>query len=138
MAKNPLELSKQIKVDPIDRLDLDDHQKRYLKAKYKGADFDTAIERLRGGEGYGDVLGGLVTYETPTLRDRWNKYINEGIGSGDNVDYWNQELEDIETLLPFKDQKEHDTWLNQGAAWKGEPEWLDLTEQLIKKYEGGK
>ncbi len=72
------------------------------------------------------------------LRDRWNRYINEGIGSGENIDYWNNEIMDIEKQLPFKDQPEHDKWLNMGATWMGEPEWLNMTDELLKRYEGGK
>lgn len=71
----------------------------------------------------------------PSLRDRWNKYIKYGIGSGTNVDKWNKEIEEIESQLPFADQKEHDRWLDLGVAWKGEPEWLDLTDELLKRAE---
>lgn len=68
----------------------------------------------------------------PSLKDRFDKYIKYGF-SGKNVDKWNKEIEDIESQMPFKDKAEHDKWLDMSAAWKGEPEWLDMTYDIIKR-----
>ena len=42
---------------------MDPAQVEELKSKYKGLDLENAIERLKGGEPFGDILNGLVTYE---------------------------------------------------------------------------
>lgn len=68
--------------------------------------------------------------ETRNLRDRWNNYINEGF-EGVDTDYWNKEIADIESQLPFENEEEHKNWSNQGASWMGEPGWLDLTEKIL-------
>lgn len=68
----------------------------------------------------------------PSLKDRFDKYIKYGF-RGNNVDKWNKEIEDIESQMPFKDKAEHDKWLDMSAAWKGEPEWLDMTYDIIKR-----
>lgn len=68
----------------------------------------------------------------PSLKERFDKYIKYGF-SGKNVDKWNKEIEDIESQMPFKDKAEHDKWLDMSAAWKGEPEWLDMTYDIIKR-----
>ena len=130
--KNPLQMSEYLlKTEQLtpDRLN-------ELKSRFKGKDYDEALNRISMGEPYGDVLNGLVSYDTPSLRERWNRYIDEGIGSGEDTDYWNQEIIDIESQLPFKDDEEHKRWSDQAATWMGEPEWLNLTDELIKRYEG--
>lgn len=42
---------------------LDPSHIKELKNRYKGKDYAEAISRLKGGEAFGDILGGLVTYE---------------------------------------------------------------------------
>lgn len=73
----------------------------------------------------------------PSLRERWNKYLKYGM-RGTNPDKWNVEIQEIEKMLPFKDDAEHKLWLDRGTAWKGEPEWLDQTNELIDRYERNK
>lgn len=46
-----------------EKYDLDPNQVKELKSKYKGKDYAEAINRLKGGEAFGDILTGLVTYE---------------------------------------------------------------------------
>ena len=46
-----------------EKYDLDPSHIKELKNKYKGKDYAEAIGRLKGGEAFGDILGGLVTYE---------------------------------------------------------------------------
>lgn len=46
-----------------ERYDLDPSQIKELKSKYRGKDYAEAINRLKGGEAFGDILNGLVTYE---------------------------------------------------------------------------
>lgn len=100
---------------------------KYIYGSFnEGQDRNNALERLN-----------KVYPENRTLRDRWNNYLDNGF-LGDNVDYWNNEAVEIEKQLPFKDQPEHDKWLNMGATWMGEPEWLNMTDELLKRYEGGK
>lgn len=46
-----------------EKYDLDPNNIKELKNKYKGKDYAEAINRLKGGEAFGDILNGLVTYE---------------------------------------------------------------------------
>lgn len=46
-----------------EKYDLDPSHIKELKSKYKGKDYAEAINRLKGGEAFGDILNGLVTYE---------------------------------------------------------------------------
>lgn len=75
-----------------------------------------------------------------TLRQRYNDYLRNGF-SGKNTDKWNKEIEFIESKLPFKDEQEHQKWLDMASNWKGEPEWINMTNELIDRYnksgEGG-
>jgi hypothetical protein len=48
-----------------ERYDLDPSHIKELKNRYRGKDYAEAINRLKGGEAYGDILNGLVTYEEP-------------------------------------------------------------------------
>lgn len=43
--------------------DIDTDQLHELKQRFKGKDYNEAMKRLLGGEAYGDILNGLVTYE---------------------------------------------------------------------------
>ena len=69
------------------------------------------------------------------LRQRWDDYINYGLphGSDRYPELWNNEFIEIEKQLPFKDQEEHDKWSNKAATWMGEQDWLDLTDEIIKR-----
>lgn len=75
-----------------------------------------------------------------TLRQRYNEYLKNGF-SGKDIDKWNEEIEFIESKLPFKDEQEHQKWLDMASNWKGEPEWINMTNELIDRYnksgEGG-
>ena len=89
----------------------------------------------------GDGLSKKMTYKMPgTLRQRYNDYLRYGF-SGKDPEKWNKEIEFIESKLPFKDEEEHKSWLDKGTAWKGEPEWVNMTNELIDRYnksgEGG-
>lgn len=69
-----------------------------------------------------------------TTRSKWNRYFKHiGDGNPRTVDKYNKLIEEIESELPFKNQEEHDKWSNLGAAWKGEPEWLDLTDEILSR-----
>lgn len=46
-----------------EKYDLDPSHIKELKNRYKGKDYGEAIKRLKGGEAFGDILNGLVTYE---------------------------------------------------------------------------
>ena len=76
-----------------------------------------------------------------TTRSKWNRYFKHiGDGNPRTIDKYNKLLGEIESELPFKDQAEHDHWLDLASLWKGEDEWPTLTEELIKRGEnpGGK
>lgn len=94
--KSPLDMSKQLK-DPYYGLDLDNFQKDELVSKFKGKDLETALERLRGGEGYGDVINGLVRYENYDDESQYpnSKYLvkETSIQNPDpsNFSYWDDE-----------------------------------------------
>ena len=60
--------AKQIYIDAItdeevEKYGLDPDQVVELKQKFKGKDYKEAIKRLKGGEAFGDIINGLVTYE---------------------------------------------------------------------------
>ena len=67
-----------------------------------------------------------------TTRQKWNKYIACGF-NGDNIDYYNNLIMEIEQELPFKNEKEHQKWLDMGMTWTGEIEWLRLTEKILER-----
>lgn len=67
-----------------------------------------------------------------TTRQKWVEYLAHGF-DGNNVEYYNNLIMEIEQELPFKNQREHDKWLQLGMIWKGESEWLKLTETLLKR-----
>lgn len=71
---------------------------------------------------------------SPSLRERWNRYLDNGF-DGDDTDYWNDEIIDIESQLPFISRAEHDDWLHQGSIWKGEPGWPALTDKILKRID---
>lgn len=70
-----------------------------------------------------------------TLRERWNNYFKNGIGSGEDTDYWNNEILEIEKRLPFGSRAEHDKWLDLGSRYMGGLEYPNLTERLLHRHE---
>ena len=90
----------------------------------QGDDRTHALERLN-----------RVYPETRNLRERWEDYINYGVPHGSErlPELWNDEFVEIEKQLPFKDEEEHKKWSDQAATWMGEPEWLDMTEDLVTR-----
>ena len=50
-------------LDRIDKYSLEPSHIQELKTRYKGKDYDEAMKRLLGGEAFGDIINGLVTYE---------------------------------------------------------------------------
>jgi len=68
-----------------------------------------------------------------TLRERWDNYFNHGLGSGEDIDFWNNELIDIEQALPFKDDVEHDKWSQMLEVYKGEPEFDKFMGEILKR-----
>lgn len=72
--------------------------------------------------------------KTPSTREKWNKYLKYGL-RGTNPKKWNSTIEEIESELPFANEIEHQKWIDLGSLWKGEPEWLNLTEELLKRQE---
>lgn len=72
--------------------------------------------------------------QEPTLRERWNKYLKYGM-RGTNVDKWNKEMEYLDSKLPFKNKEEHDKWVQMGDVWKGDSEWLEMTDEILKRTE---
>lgn len=71
-----------------------------------------------------------------TTRSKWNRYFNHiGDGNPRTIDKYNRLIGEIESELPFADQKEHDEWSNQAATWNGDPKWINLTEELLTRAE---
>lgn len=71
-----------------------------------------------------------------STRSKWNRYFKHiGDGNPRTVDKYNRLIEEIESEMPFENDDEHKKWLDLGASWKGEPEWLDLTENLLQRGE---
>lgn len=66
------------------------------------------------------------------LRNRFNKWL-ENYEKGENTDYWNDEIQEIENLMRFKNQEEHNKWLDLGSTWMGEPEWINLTNKILSR-----
>ena len=71
------------------------------------------------------------------LMSKWNEYITNGF-SGENTEYYNNLLVEIEKEMPFESKEEHQEWLNIGATWNGEPEWLKMTENIIERLNWNK
>lgn len=69
-----------------------------------------------------------------TIRELWNYYF-ENIGTGEDVEYFNNLLNNIEQLLPFESVEEHNKWLDMMATWNGEPELEEFMEELLKRTE---
>ena len=90
--------------------------------KHKPVVFKTSIDQAKSMQ------------KTPSLRDRFNRYLNNGF-SGSDIDYWNEEIIDIENELPFENDEEHNKWLDLGSIWTGQAEWPQLTEKIIKRGE---
>ena len=141
MAKNPEQLVKTWGEDLTDFYNNEFYKQangnrdEFIKHNIDRFGIPRGSTRQKEMEHYGSVFDKM---SKPSLRERWNRYIDEGIGSGEDVDYWNQEITDIEKQLPFKDNVEHKKWSDMGSTWMGEPEWLNLTDELLKRYERGK
>lgn len=69
-----------------------------------------------------------------TTRQKWDMYMKNS-WNGDDPAYYNRIYGEIEDELPFETQEEHDTWLDKGSTWMGEPEWPALTEKILKRGE---
>ena len=137
MAKNPNQLAENYlhinSGHTPTQEELDDEVREMFRNRPEGLNY--IYDTYPKGEERTNALNRLnrVYPETRNLRERWNDYIDFGIGDGERPEMWNDEIIDIEKQLPFKDQAEHDLWLNRGSAWKGEPEWLDQTEELLTR-----
>lgn len=71
-----------------------------------------------------------------TTRSKWNRYFNHiGDGNPRTIDKYNALIGEIESELPFADEKEHQKWLDLGSTWSGEEEWPTLTEKLLYRQE---
>lgn len=75
--------------------------------------------------------------ETPQqdLKTRFNKWL-KGQSTGNNPEKWNKEIGEIEKLLPFKDQEEHNKWLQLGSTFTDPSEYQTFTHGIIDR--GGK
>lgn len=138
MANNPRELSKQLihlKTPKVTQDTLDEEVRDMFANRPEGLEY--IYDNFAEGDERNNALKRLdrVYPEQRTLKERWDDYINYGLphGSERYPELWNDEIIQIEKQLPFKDQEEHDKWANQAATWMGEPEWLDLTNEIIKR-----
>lgn len=75
-----------------------------------------------------------------TTREKWDRYNKIGYtGDPKDIDESNQLMIEIEEeLMPYMSDEEHEKWADMGATWTGEPEWLDKTEEYLKRVENGK
>lgn len=120
--KSPLDMSKQLK-DPYYGLDLDNSQKDELVSKFKGKDLDTALERLRGGEGYGDVINGLVRYEN--YDDPVYSYFRNKFNVTD---------EDLNNLRHY-DYDRRDYKDNSKLTWRDDlSKWADPVKDFVEEH----
>lgn len=76
----------------------------------------------------------------PTLREQWDSWKRmKDTGSDYSIKKNNRILNAVsEGIKPYVSPEEHDKWLDDGMAWKGEPQWLDKTDEYIKRVESGK
>lgn len=72
-----------------------------------------------------------------SLRERWNNYFDySGLGGeSDEIDFWNNELIDIENQLPFKNQKEHNVWTDLSDEYSGGEDLPNLTSAILSRIE---
>lgn len=112
------------------------------KPSYNANDEDSIWESFEKGEIteeernklLGERSKNIVEKGNKTTKEKWDEYINNGF-NGDNVEYYNNLIQEIENELPFKNQQEHDKWLDMGMSWNGEQEWLDMTEEIISRQD---
>ena len=73
----------------------------------------------------------------PTLREQWDSWKRmKDTGSDYSIKKNNRLLNAVaEGIKPYVSPEEHDKWLDDGMAWKGEPQWLDDTEKYLKRID---
>lgn len=74
----------------------------------------------------------IIEKLTPTLREQWDDYFKNSF-NGDDPHYYNGLIAEIEAQLPFENEEQHKKWLELGSAWRGEPEWPQMTNDLVDK-----
>lgn len=76
----------------------------------------------------------------PTIREQWDSWKRmKDTGSDYSIKKNNKLLNAVaEGIKPYVSPEEHDKWLDDGMGWKGEPQWLDKTDEYIKRVESGK
>jgi len=69
-----------------------------------------------------------------TIRELWNHYWNHEEW-GLDIEYFNGLVESIDQMLPYKNEEEHEKVLDMMSLYRGEPEFDDLMDEIIKRTE---
>jgi hypothetical protein len=68
------------------------------------------------------------------LYKKWKKYYLKD-ETQENIDKSNETMIELEKAIPFKDEEEHNKWLDLGATFKFFEDFEDLTLSIIKRGE---
>lgn len=78
-------------------------------------------------------------YQLPSkkyLLRLWTKYSNlieKGDGDSESIDKENMLICELENHLPFKDEEEHNHWLDLGSSFKYWEDWEELNMSIINR-----
>lgn len=131
--KNPQDLAGQLIHLPeskVTQKDLNNEVRSMFKNRKEGLDY---IDKnfANDEKGKQNAMARLDKVY-PSTRAKWDKYFRHiGDGNPRTIDKYNRLLGEIESELPFENQKEHDKWLDLGSTWTGEEEWPNMTEEII-------
>lgn len=65
------------------------------------------------------------------LYKKWKKYFLKD-ATQENIDKSNEAMIELEKAIPFKNEEEHNKWLDLGATFKFFEEFEELTVSIIK------
>lgn len=68
------------------------------------------------------------------LYKKWKKYYLKE-ETQRNIDISNNAMVELEKVMPFKDEEEHDNWLDLGATFKFFEDFEEMTLSIIKRGE---
>lgn len=72
--------------------------------------------------------------KTMKLYKKWKKYYLRD-ETQENIDKSNEAMIELEQAIPFKDEEEHNKWLDLGATFKFFEDFEEMTLSIIKRGE---
>lgn len=137
--KTPVEqadsMTLNIPVKPTTRKMLDDEVRSMFKNRQEGLDYINS--NFQEGDEKVNAMKRLDRVY-PSTRQKWNNYFKHmGDGNPNTIDKYNKLLGEIESELPFKNDVEHDQWSQMLEVYKGEPEFDNMMEEILKRTDSG-